>query len=243
MGIAILGVLIGHIFAFGEYPLHPILDNIIHGIHTQGFLFLSGFGLYYSLSKNHEAKQFYIRRFYRFFLPFLVIAIPFFTVVCFTQHLGLLQFLSCVSTVRFWISGNYDGMWYISLSLVLYAITPFTYYWVTRREKYTLLKFLFIIACAIIINILIQSISAEYWEKVSIGLKHSQMFFWGMLIAYIASNLNCNDERLWIYGMISIALYFFLSITYNGGGITFFIFYSYFFMLFCFVSALALLGE
>lgn len=47
----------GHIIAFSGWNIR-LLDSIAHGIHTLGFLFLSGFGLFYSLSNNSNTAVF-----------------------------------------------------------------------------------------------------------------------------------------------------------------------------------------
>ena len=127
MGYAILGVLIGHIIVFGrihESSCISVISDLSYLIHTSGFLFLSGFGVFYSMNKDNNAKHFYTRRLYKFLLPFLIVAMPYFLVVTLANHGSVLNYLGLVSTVDFWIHGNYHGMWYIAVSLVLYAITP-----------------------------------------------------------------------------------------------------------------------
>lgn len=55
MGIAILGVLLLHAFAWtGSEHLYlsKILGPLGRTVFTEGFIFLSGFGLYYSFSNN-----------------------------------------------------------------------------------------------------------------------------------------------------------------------------------------------
>ena len=127
MGYAMVGVLVGHILAFGQIPTNGgvvIVKWLSYLIHTMGFLFLSGFGVYYSLSNNRNVKDFYKRRFYRFMLPFLIVAIPYFLVVTVSNRGSVLDYLGKISTISFWIKGNYHGMWYIAISLALYIICP-----------------------------------------------------------------------------------------------------------------------
>lgn len=127
MGYAILGVLIGHIFAFGDVESSScvnVLAWLNSLVHTAGFLFLSGFGVFYSLHKRECVWDFYKRRVKRFLLPFLLLALPFYVLVCYVNGYDLLQYLSYISTVEFWLHGNYHGMWYIAVSLLLYIITP-----------------------------------------------------------------------------------------------------------------------
>lgn len=127
MGYAILGVLVGHIISFGDVESFGFINAILwlSGlVHTAGFLFLSGFGVFYSLHKRECIWDFYKRRVKRFLLPFLLLALPFYVLVCYVNGYDLLQYLSYISTVEFWLHGNYHGMWYIAVSLLLYIITP-----------------------------------------------------------------------------------------------------------------------
>lgn len=136
MGFAILGVLLGHIIAFSGWDM-PILDSIAHGIHTPGFLFLSGFGLFYSLSKNSDAADFYKRRFWRFYLPFVLMVLPFLFRPLLSGNFNLWSFACQISTINFWLYGNNNGMWYIAVSAVLYIITPpYTSLLLTDRKLY-----------------------------------------------------------------------------------------------------------
>lgn len=127
MGYAILGVLVGHIITFGDVETTngvKLLNWFDGLVHTPGFLFLSGFGVCYSLHKNGNIVGFYRRRFYRFLLPFLIMAMPFFIIVCYVNGYGIIQYFAYISTAEFWINGNYHGMWYIAISLFLYVVTP-----------------------------------------------------------------------------------------------------------------------
>lgn len=127
MGCAIIGVFIGHIVVFGRLQYNMslgILMWLASLIHTSGFLFLSGFGLYYSMNKDFNWLSFYKRRFIRFMLPFLIVAVPYFLIVTINKHESIWYYLRCISTIEFWVNGNYHGMWYIAISLFLYAIFP-----------------------------------------------------------------------------------------------------------------------
>lgn len=192
MGGATIGVLVGHIIAFGNFDV-PVLDTIAHGIHTPGFLFLSGFGLFYSLSKDSNAKEFYKRRFWRFLLPYVLISLPFLCRSILTGNFEFGNFLLRLSTLNFWINGNTDGMWYIAVSLVLYIITLPIYYWISNAYVDRLLL---IITGVIALNYGIEYVSEEYWSKISIGLKYAHMYFGGMLTAYLAKNKSLPQELI-----------------------------------------------
>lgn len=216
MGIAIIGVLIGHIIAFNQLD-YPVIDSIAHGIHTAGFLFLSGYGVYYSLSKNGSSGQFYVRRFWRFYVPFLLIYLPFLLRTIFTGNFNIFAFLSRITTLTFWIDGNVDGMWYISVSLILYLLVPPIYHWFTRSPRTCVMKMIILIAMVIAINYILQFISPDYWDRVSIGLKHTHMFLWGMMVAYLTLNKDALQQK---YIIASIILVTVLYLTLQIMGVT-----------------------
>ena len=131
MGVAILGVLIAHSFSLGQIPKTNLflkaLDIIPRLAFTEGFLFLSGFGLYYSFLKNDDIKDFYNRRLKRLIIPFIVLSAWYFIYTDLVKSFEPIAFVGHITSLAFWIEGNYNGMWYIALSIILYALFPFFY--------------------------------------------------------------------------------------------------------------------
>lgn len=128
MGIAILGVCLLHAFKWAELG-----DSLIaHAVgpfariaFTDGFLFLSGFGLYYSFSKNGDLCKFYLKRLNRVLLPYMIMSLPFFLLGLITGNISVSTFLMKLTSLYFWFWGN-DGMWYISMSVALYLFISFS---------------------------------------------------------------------------------------------------------------------
>ena len=131
MGIAIIGVLVAHAIGLGEIQTSNMVTKIIAVIprlaFTQGFLFLSGFGLYYSFAKNSSIKEFYLRRVKRLMIPFFVLSSWYYIFHDFIETFKPVDFLLHLSSLAFWFDGNYNGMWYIAMSVVLYALFPLCY--------------------------------------------------------------------------------------------------------------------
>ena len=126
MGIAILGVCLLHAFKWagiGESPIAHVIGPFARIAFTDGFLFLSGFGLYYSFSKNGDLCKFYTKRVNRVLLPYMIMGLPFFLLGLITGDISVSDFLLKFTSLYFWCFGN-DGMWYISVSLALYFIFP-----------------------------------------------------------------------------------------------------------------------
>lgn len=131
MGIGIIGVLLSHLVTVGDFDTRNIITQILllfkQLVYTQGFLFLSGFGLYFSLSNNSDYLPYLKRRVIRLYIPFLVMTIPFFLIQVINRDESLWLLFGRLTTVAFWIEGNYSGMWYVAISMVLYILFPFYY--------------------------------------------------------------------------------------------------------------------
>ena len=113
MGIAILLIMLYH---YHPWPIPG--DNLIGAYGMLGvdvFLFVSGFGCYYSLSKDPQApaRHFYMRRFIRI-LPASIIA-GLLLIYPFRGH-GIYDLL---------LSAMGLNTWYIRTILILYLATPF----------------------------------------------------------------------------------------------------------------------
>lgn len=137
MGIAILNVMALHALSWTQAIEQPniavlALNTFGRLIFTEGFLFFSGLGIYYSLTKNSNIKRFYVRRLKRLIVPYVIIALPFFIYQSIGRQYGIDILMLKLTSLFFWVHGN-DGMWYISLSLVLYFSSPMIYRILTYR--------------------------------------------------------------------------------------------------------------
>ncbi|MBQ6244281.1 MAG: acyltransferase [Bacteroidales bacterium] len=190
MGIALFSVMFSHWFGFQEittgipYLVSTILTKLVF---TGGLLFLSGFGLYYSFSKDHGVRGFYKRRLTRLYIPFLLLSLPLYTYfLCCRDDYGLLDYAGQLSTLFFWFKGNYGGMWYVAISLFLYLVFPAIYLFVfkTHSGGRVVAK-----ACIMLITLYlalvgIRTFFPSYFEVVEIGIEKIPFFILGMLLAY-----------------------------------------------------------
>lgn len=149
MGLAIIQVVLLHCFTLGEYPIPSLIAKFISLFFVQGFLLLSGMSMYYSYVKAPYIKNFYKKRLKSLYIPYLLIVLPIYLIIyglgCENQipfyseggymiSSSLLSFLGKLTTISYWVEGNYNGMWYIASTVLLYLIFPFVYKYVF--EKY-----------------------------------------------------------------------------------------------------------
>ena len=117
MGIAILWIMIHHIQFFGLDEFVPL--SFFARIGSCGvdiFLFVSSFGLYHSLVKNGNVKDFYKRRFVRIFPTFIVCVLT----------LAVLRNPVLIFSPKYWYNQFYSN-WYISFILLMYLFYPFIF--------------------------------------------------------------------------------------------------------------------
>lgn len=199
MGLGIFGVMFSHWFGFqgiNNGVPYVLSDFIVKLVFTEGFLFLSGFGLYYSFSSKPDVLQFYKRRLSRLYIPFLILSFPLYLFfLLYRSEYDFNCFILQISSVYFWINGNYGGMWYVSLSLLLYLLFPLLYRYIYSKSSQTgvMLRTFTVILIVYFMIGLIQRVDPIYYDKISIGVGKIVFFMLGMLFAFEVKNVRLSS--------------------------------------------------
>lgn len=131
MGVAIWHVMLIHAYFWTGINLIDYQFSVFHSFiklcYVQTFLFLSGFGCMSSFNKYPDIRKFYLKRIKRALIPFWIISLPFFLYEDIFKYFDVKTFFCDLTTLKFWISGNHLGMWYVSILLFCYMLTPFAY--------------------------------------------------------------------------------------------------------------------
>lgn len=217
MGFAILWVMLFHLPVPTDISLLDFIKSIGYG-GVDIFLFLSGFGLYFSMSrKNFKLAKYYKSRFFRIVPEFwLVLGIVFLLQMDFSVK--SLSLLICrASTLGYWI-GHQDEMWFISCILLLYAIFPIYFRLFKKYGTKASLSFI----CAGLSLILIYALVCIYcYNKKNFGgfiiLTYARLpiFFIGAFFGHWAKD-GCNiilNKKRKILGL-AIALASLLALTF-----------------------------
>lgn len=127
MGIGALGVILAHNLRWNDWPFLLALPGRVVSslVFTEGFLFLSGFGLFFSFAKNSNLKDFYTKRFERLVIPFWLTIFPFAILNLMFGFKDVASVL-CEYSIIAWFFGK-GGWWYIAVSLLLYMLFPLLY--------------------------------------------------------------------------------------------------------------------
>lgn len=200
MGWAILWIMMLH-FTFTQIkPLGFIAQYGFAGVDI--FLFVSGFGLFYSLDKGNSILIFYRKRLIRIFPTYYIIGI-FASIFLFGDN--LLTYLFRYSTIGFWTGGVY-WEWYIPSLVVLYIMSPLLKFLIDKRFFY-------------IIGVILACIFglAFYYIVQWQDLDRSHFFFiyripvyiYGMICAYWIKE-GFSKNYYFIFLTIGIVLFIFL---------------------------------
>lgn len=192
MGLAIVGVMLGHWFSIPQTPADNLFLKLISIIPAlvspQGFLFLSGFGIYYSLSKDNDTLSFYKRRFHRVFLPYVLITLPYFLFRFFFEGVGIWRFLGYVTTLAYWTEGNFCGMWYVAVSIALYLVCPLIYKLFFSRKSFAQATICLVLTLSLVVgfNHLLFTFAHDAYEMHRYGLEGYFLFFIGLYCGYLS---------------------------------------------------------
>ena len=135
------------------------------------FLFLSGIGLYISMSKNKIGK-FYKNRFVRIIPKYLIVLIIY---SLFVENFNLFNVIQYLIGLPFFIDGLRDG-WYITFIMGLYLIFPLIYKIFKKYDIYALFVSLLII---IMFNLMFSIFLPDYYFRWEVGLTRIPVFLVG----------------------------------------------------------------
>ena len=126
-----------------DYSQIPLLEKILwfgnYGVEL--FLFVSGIGMYFSLTKtNTNLGQWYKRRYIRITVPFILIAISIYPLrVILNIPVSFSDFFLYITTLEFWI--HHRGAWYVAMLFPLYFTSKvsllYRFPWQTSQGTYT----------------------------------------------------------------------------------------------------------
>ena len=131
-GISIIFIMIFHYFehAIEDSPMRIVqlagkgYNLLIGSTGVEIFLFLSGMGLYFSMTRTPDIQKFYQKRFQRILIPYLIWGGIFWLWKdILLRHESVGTFLLDYSTLSLWTSGN-KNLWYVSFILVMYLLFP-----------------------------------------------------------------------------------------------------------------------
>ena len=179
LGIASLMFMFCHTHKINYLEIINIswIGNLVHFIRKTSnigvdiFLFLSGIGLYLSMTKN-TLRKYYKNRFIKIIPKYLIILIIY---SFFVTDMNGLRIFQTLLGLPFFVDGVRDG-WYIAFIMLLYLIFPLIY---KMFKKYDIFALFFGLIISVLLNMLLSYFSYSYYLKIEIGLGRIPVFLFG----------------------------------------------------------------
>ena len=218
MGIAIIGIMLFHSSFPVEY--YSILGFIFNNgyVGVEIFFLLSGFGIYFSISKSSSIKEFYKKRALRILPYYLPIVILYSALCVSVGYWTFKDLLYSVFLVGFWVDNGFGYIfdWYIPAILLMYLITPVFYYFYKKNKVLTMLVFCSFSLLIIVFNSFIIPMHIEY---LYLFLYRIPLYFIGFAIAdFLKKNKNYKFSPISIFvlfilliGSLSVMSYLYFT--------------------------------
>ena len=212
MGYAILGVFICHVVM--RTQLHStILHEIPRLVYTQGFLFLSGFGLYYSFSNDGNLTRYFTKRIRRLYIPYFMMSLPFFLIIVWASHQTILDLLGYLTTLVFWVKGNFYGMWYIAVTIALYIAFPLMYKWMFYKQGGAIFRSAILLFGMFVAIYCLNKYCPDYYALIGKWIDKTLMFPMGMLCGYMCKTGISLKRKYVIIMMIVLTILYMVTIV------------------------------
>lgn len=177
-GVAAILVLLVHSINY-DWPGGRIVEEIFKqgSIGVDIFLFLAGVGLYYSLKRDSNIKNFMSRRIKRVLIPYLILAIPGYILLdLIVKNIGVSRFFLDIFLLEFWIYGS-SITWYVSFTIILYLIYPAIYYFMLERRSRFIFYTIFLLV--LILNVWLCLSAPEIYSKYEKAFARLPIFLLG----------------------------------------------------------------
>lgn len=191
MGYAILGVMLAHIKGICGFPdtiANKLLGVFCFSVFTGGFVFLTGLGLCFSLHKNGNLARFYTKRIKRLLISYWIISTPYFLYTDLYLNGDVVAFVEHVTTISFWLQGNYSGMWYIAMTVVIYLIYPFMHKFMYGCKVQTVYAVVILLGSYMIVNKALLTYAPTFYHNTEIAITKFPLLILGSLTMNYATN-------------------------------------------------------
>lgn len=204
MGYAIISIMVGHLRFFGLFDYGDMTFFASLGsIGVEIFLFLSSFGLFYSLEKSKDLISYYKRR---------LRIIPTYVIVEIGIDLITRNFKAFISPDIWW--NHFTTNWFIPFICLMYIIFPLLY---SIQKKYLYFPLCASITITAILTwVLVVNGLGDIHDVPMLMAQRFPIFAMGMLIADNRMDFTIKRPNLWLllWLLVIYVVYWLLDIEY-----------------------------
>lgn len=186
MGIAIVMIAFCHPDVALKHNGLPVskIASVLH-LCTVGvdiFMFLSGFGLWYSLKKKPDVKSYEKRRIRKLLPPYLIIAgITYLLYDIPIKNLGIQKFAEDISFVS-WFKYGSTRYWFVAAIVVFSSVFPMIFRYIENNSVSDQIKLIVFFAGFFVITLLLDN-RFELYSQFKIAIERLPIFILGAACA------------------------------------------------------------
>ncbi len=204
-GIATIMIVLYHSYISfkNAMPNYPVLAEILTLIKehcnkgVDMFLFMSGIGLYYSMSNNPRLRDFYKKRATRILPAVFIVSFIWFA---YDTPAGLEGYFNDVFFVSFFTKGI-RNFWYFILVIFLYAVYPLIHKLFKRTG---VLGVIATVTAVVALNFLLMKTSPAFYTRIEIALTRIPVFLLG---AFAGKFVKEGKKISWLWiGLAGVVL-------------------------------------
>ena len=196
-GLAVIWIFFRHTFYYNQVSysfFSPIVQIGDCGVDI--FMFLSGFGLYFSYTKYLKKIEFYKKRVLRI-IPTVILLLSLFAV---SKDVLQGHAPTTIFHPGYWFFSVYANYWFIVAILLFYALYPFVFYCI-RKNAFVTAIFAFVLSIAGISSI----------HFLSVGPSGQLVVYFARFPIFVLGAVFAHHQKLLTYNK-SILVLFLLSI-------------------------------
>lgn len=176
-GVAIISIITLHYFE--DVGGGKLYLSFIGAIGVDIFIFLSGMGLCFSMKKNSNIKDFYIRRIRRILPTYLLVAGLFYIYQdLIYEKQSIFKFLSDLLFITLFSEGNIT-FWFIGFIILMYIMYPLFFDTLSFNNKYRNIYFVGYMMLSIAFIILVKMIDVDFYNKIILLITRLPIFILG----------------------------------------------------------------
>lgn len=202
-------------FLFGTFA--HCYNGLIGSVGVDIFCLLSGIGLYFSYSRNHNTLDFYKRRFSRLLIAYIPIAGIFWIIKDFlVQNNSFSTFIADFSVLSFWTEGK-RSVWFMSYIALMYLCFPLIFALLKGDRIHCEIKvlLLFCLLCALLL--FMHYGDYAFYINTEVALWRVLPFVLGVYLGAIIFNkweLNISPFFIILFGIVLKLV--FIVVTLSG---------------------------